>query len=202
MAAAGLWTTPSELIRYATTIQKILKGKDGGVLRQETVRTMLTPGMNEWGLGPVVSEHTFGHGGADEGFRAQLVAWKDQPYAAVVMVNSDNGSILRELLLAIANEYDLPGIEPTVREISELPVEQLERYVASYLFDDESTCEIEVVESQLIMSAEWLDTPMKLLPESATYFFDVSNGMRVEFHLDGDVISGLTLGDSLAERLP
>jgi CubicO group peptidase (beta-lactamase class C family) len=123
MAAAGLWTTPSELIQYATKTQEILQSGNDGVLKYETVLSMLTPGMNDHGLGPVVTEHYFGHGGADEGFRARLVAWKSKAFAVVIMVNSDNGSIIQELILAIAGEYDLPGIEPEVREIKELPAE-------------------------------------------------------------------------------
>ena len=115
MAAAGLWTTPSMLIQYAIEIQKIYQTKTDGLLTYETVQEMLTPGMNGHGLGPGVSDHTFGHGGADEGFRARLVAWKEAPVAIVVMVNSDNGSIIQEILLSFAEAYGLPGVEPRTR---------------------------------------------------------------------------------------
>ncbi len=128
MAAAGLWTTPGELIQYAIEIQKILQTGNDGVLKSQTVSEMLDAESGTHGLGPSVQEHTFGHGGADEGFRAQLFAWKDLPYAVVVMVNSDNGKIIRELLLSIANEYELPGIEPVVREVAEMPPEELAKF--------------------------------------------------------------------------
>ncbi len=90
-------------------IQKILQKQKDGLLKKETVNEMLTPGKNNHGLGPGISEHTFGHGGADEGFRAQMLAWKETPHAVVIMVNSDNGSIIQEIMLSIAKEYDLPG---------------------------------------------------------------------------------------------
>ena len=64
MAAAGLWTTPSQLIRYAIEIQKIHQTKQDGILNYETVEEMLTPGMNGHGLGPGIGEFNFGHGGA------------------------------------------------------------------------------------------------------------------------------------------
>ena len=108
MAAAGLWTTPSELIQYAIEIQRIYQNRQDGILRYSTVVEMLTPGMNNHGLGPIVNEYLFGHTGGDEGFRARLIAWKDQPFAAVIMVNSDNDSVIREVLLAIVSEYELP----------------------------------------------------------------------------------------------
>ena len=201
MAAAGLWTTPSELIQYATKIQEVLQSKNDGVLKYETVLSMLTPGMNDHGLGPVVTEHYFGHGGADEGFRARLVAWKSQPYSVVIMVNSDNGSIIQELMLAIANEYNLPGFEPAVREVSELRMEQLEKYPGSYIFEDDSICKIKLRGSQLVVTAKWLREPVTLLPESEIRFFDASDGTRVEFHIDNGIVAGLTYDGYRASRM-
>ena len=104
-------------------------------------------------------------------------------------------------MLAIANEYDLPGVEPEIREINELPMEQLEKYRGSYIFeDDDSTCEIELLGSQLVVTAEWLDNTMTLSPESATRFFDVSNGRRIEFHINNGVVVGLTYAGYRANR--
>ena len=74
MSAAGLWTTPSELIQYGIVIQSILQSGQDGVVSRQTVAEMLDTEIGSHGLGPRVQEHTFGHGGADEGFRAQLHA--------------------------------------------------------------------------------------------------------------------------------
>lgn len=116
MAAAGLWTTPSQLVGYAIEMQAILEQKSDGLLRYDTVRQMLDAAPDTHGLGPRIKEYTFGHGGADEGFRAHLVVWKEEPHALVIMANSDNGmSIIDELIMAIAREYDLPGFPPKIR---------------------------------------------------------------------------------------
>jgi len=40
--------------------------------------------MNDHGLGPGIGKFTFGHGGADEGFRANLTAWRDTHNALVI----------------------------------------------------------------------------------------------------------------------
>ena len=201
MAAAGLWTTPGELIQYAIEVQGILQTKRGDILEYETVVEMLTPGMNDHGLGPTVAEYTFGHGGADEGFRARLVAWKDKPYAAVVMVNSDNGRIIQELLLSIANEYDLPGIEQTVREPIELTAVELQKYVGRFRFEDLGTCDLELTGDRLILTAEFMGDPIWLIPQSTTQFFDSESGMLVDFDVvENDVVS-LTLSGYLAERI-
>jgi CubicO group peptidase (beta-lactamase class C family) len=47
MAAAGLWTTPSDLARAAIQIQLALKGDSNCVLARETAAAMLTPGIEE-----------------------------------------------------------------------------------------------------------------------------------------------------------
>ena len=87
MAAAGLWTTPSQLVLWTKEIQQILQTQKDGLLKVETVNEMLIPEHGEdQGLGPYVLKHTFGHGGADEGFRADLMAWKKAPISVAIML--------------------------------------------------------------------------------------------------------------------
>ena len=61
MTAAGLWTTPSQLVKYGIEIQNIIANKQDGIISYETALQMLTPGDNDHGLGPVVKEHAFSH---------------------------------------------------------------------------------------------------------------------------------------------
>lgn len=51
---------------------------------------MLTPGMNDHGLGPVITADglRFGHGGADDGFQAEMTGFLDGRAGVVVMTNS------------------------------------------------------------------------------------------------------------------
>jgi hypothetical protein len=51
MAPAGLWTTSSDLARYAIEVQKALAGKSNAVLSAAMAREMLKPGKNNGGLG-------------------------------------------------------------------------------------------------------------------------------------------------------
>lgn len=191
MAAAGLWTTPSQLILWAKEIQQIRQTQQDGLLKAETVNEMLTPGMNGQGLGPGVSEHTYGHGGADEGFKAILTAWKEFPVAVVIMVNSDNGSIIQEIMLSIAKEYDLPGIEPKTRSVSPQSQEELLRFVGKYNFPELGDSEIILKDNGLEFSAAFLGYPVFILPESDSTFFDVSNGEYFYFSIEGEKARGL-----------
>ena len=192
MAAAGLWTTPSQLVLWAQEIQKIYQGKQDGLLKLQTVNEMLTPGMNDHGLGPAISEYTFGHGGADEGFRAELIAWKDHPVAVVIMVNSDNGSIIQDIKLSIAKEYDLPGIEPTKRVVKEQSTSELERFVGKYNIPELGDLEIVVKDNGLEQLADFAPEPIFLLPTNDSTFFNRTNGQYLNFIQVDGTVTGFT----------
>jgi CubicO group peptidase (beta-lactamase class C family) len=190
MAAAGLWTTPGELIQYGIEIQSIRQHGHDGIVSRQTVAEMLDAESGSHGLGPSMQEHTFGHGGADEGFRAQLYIWKDLPYAVVVMVNSDNGKIIRELLLAIANEYELPGIEPIFREITDVAPEELSRFAGRYAVTELGVFKISVDGKRLKLTADNFGYTAWLYPQSALEFFDSESGSITTFNVRDGVVSG------------
>jgi len=109
MAAAGLWTTPTDLARFAIEIALSRQGKSNKVLTQKTVEEMLTPVKDEAGLGFFIAKGRpgeFGHDGADEGFQALLVMNWETGQGAALMANSDTGFVVMgEVLRSIAREY-------------------------------------------------------------------------------------------------
>ncbi|MBN1821194.1 MAG: beta-lactamase family protein, partial [Prolixibacteraceae bacterium] len=78
-AAAGLWTTPTDLAKYCIEIQEILAGKKKGVLKKEMVEDMLTKHLNNWGLGVSLTGDgeslIFQHGGKNAGFTNSFKAY-------------------------------------------------------------------------------------------------------------------------------
>ncbi|MXW65610.1 MAG: beta-lactamase family protein [Gemmatimonadales bacterium] len=127
-AAAGLWTTPSELALYAREMQHAWKGESTRVLGEALAREMLTPDADDWGLGPAISEdgERFRHGGSNQGFRCTFAAYIDGDDGVFVMTNSDSGSELAaEIAITVAHAYGwsgpraeerAPGEEGTERE--------------------------------------------------------------------------------------
>ena len=115
MAAAGLWTTPTDLAKFAIEIALSKRGESNKVLSQQTTEEMLTPVLEGAGLGFFVSKDRpgeFGHNGADEGFQALLVMNADTGQGAAIMANSDNGILVAsELLRGIAKEYGWKNVE-------------------------------------------------------------------------------------------
>jgi CubicO group peptidase (beta-lactamase class C family) len=114
MAAAGLWTTPSDLAKVAIEVSKAHGGTSRRVLSQAMTRQMLTPQAGDFGLGFAVDrEHdAFGHNGADEGFQAYLRAFVGTGRGVVIMANSDNGfAIFGRLADSIGRAYGWKGLE-------------------------------------------------------------------------------------------
>jgi CubicO group peptidase (beta-lactamase class C family) len=139
LAAAGLWTTPSDLARYAIGIQQAWAGNPGAILSSATVRKMMTREIDRHGLGPVIggepSRQFFTHGGANFGFRCQLAAYLEGD-GAVIMTNGDNGGELAERLLrSIAREYQWPDFAPPERVMTAVDPQTFDRYAGAYRFE-------------------------------------------------------------------
>ena len=138
MAPAGLWTTPTDLARFAIEVQLSLAGKSNKVLSKEMTTKMVTPFISEnVGMGFFIEKHGqatyFGHGGANEGFRCQLLVNRDKGYGAAVMVNSDNGEIINEIIRAIAKEYQWEDFLPQPLEKVSVDPARLDDYTGRFL---------------------------------------------------------------------
>ena len=136
MAPAGLWTTPSDLARYAIEVQKSLAGKANHVLSAAMVRQMLTPVKDHQGLGPgtggSAAHPYFTHGGANEGYRCNLMAYNDGD-GVVIMTNGDNGGQLAsEIQRTVAHEYGWPDFAPEERSVTKVDPKTLDAYVGAY----------------------------------------------------------------------
>lgn len=118
MAAAGLWTTPTDLARLAVEIMRTYNGHAGNVLRTPFVQPALAlQPTGEWGLGfhlPGKGQtQRFEHSGGNIGYACLLDAYKDKPIGAVVMTNSDDGyPLVQEVFQAIARAYGWPEYVP------------------------------------------------------------------------------------------
>ncbi len=103
LAAAGLWTTPTDLAKFAIEVQKSIKGKANNVLSQAMVQEMLDPvGIGDYGIGFSVTKQDqgwyFGHGGDNWGFRCVLRAHKVKGHGFAIMTNAQNGGVILDVL--------------------------------------------------------------------------------------------------------
>lgn len=194
MAAAGLWTTPTDLARFALAIQRSLRGGEGGVLSPETAREMLTPVRENAGLGFFIENHQgstyFQHGGADEGFQALLLASRDGGRGIAVMANSDNGgAIASEILRAVALEYGWPGLLEDPVEPVRLSATDLAGYEGRYAIGPSQVAKLTVEDGELVARVTLQDFASRMYPLGDDVFLSDELGARLRFVRDpsGDI---------------
>lgn len=197
MAAAGLWTTPSDLARYTIKVQESLAGKSSRVLSAKMVREMLTPVLNNHGLGLQVGGREprlyFTHDGANAGFQCNLIGYNHGD-GAVIMTNSDNGAQLaNEILRTLAHEYGWPDFQPKERKMITVSRNILAQYVGTYALVPKLNIMITLEGGQLMAQASG-QGKLPLFASSDSKFFYKVVDAEIEFTTDekGSVI-GLIL---------
>ncbi len=170
-AAAGLWTTPSDLAKVILEIQK-----PGRALTQKSVDLMNTPVLDHFGIGLQLSDtdgqKAFSHGGANEGFRCMLWAYREGGRGAVVMTNGDNGGQLSEEILAsIAATYNWPDFKPVEKAAMTVSADKLATYAGIYEAPESFLIKVLFEEGKLYFQPAGLPKS-QLVPESEDTFFD------------------------------
>lgn len=207
MAGAGLWTTPTDLAKWALAITRAWKGNQNALFSKRIATEMLTVQKAPYGLG-VEAEGTgpsleFSHGGSNFGFRAMVVMFPAVGKGAVIMANGDGGDgVISGLITSIASEYRWPAYMQAEREVVPLSTAQLDALVGVYSLPpgptgEPVTYEITRTENGLFADLKGLGLYPKyeLFPASATSFFSTS-GLNVDFTLDASGrATSLKMGD-------
>ena len=208
MAPAGLWTTPSDLLKWAIEIGAARAGKSTKVLSQKSATEMLTRQKGEFGVGPALhgadSAFYFEHGGANEGFRAHVMYFPALGRGAAVMTNSDAGSALaKEILLSLAAEYQWPGYAP--KEIVTVAMDSaaLEGYAGAYTTASPMKVNATIVRegARLYVSEPQFIPRTELLFVSAHAAIAPETGMELTFATDGKGrVDRLEVGGMVLQR--
>lgn len=202
MAAAGLWTNPTDLSKFIIETQLSYSGKSHKVLSQEITKKMLTFYVDSSvGLGVFFTKENnkkfFNHGGADEGFRAFYFGSFEDGYGALVMVNSDNGRIINEILRSIEEVYGWPKqIKVTKRKTISLPADSLKQFAGSYYFDDGDSATV-ALQNDITYILLNKEPPAKMYFTTPTSFFTFIYPYKFEFvkREDNNIDLHLTAGE-------
>lgn len=186
-AAASLWTNPTDLSRYIIETQLAYLGKSAKVLNQEMTKLRLTPfAESEAALGAFVNQKGnttyFQHGGANEGFRCQYVGTLDgKGNGVVVMVNSDQGAIIPEIINAVAVVYSWTGYyTPQMRKLVSVSRDILSEYAGQYELSPEF--KLAITRDGDKLRIEPTGQPVSdLYPESDKSFFSLIVDAKIEF---------------------
>jgi hypothetical protein len=189
--AAGLWTTPSDMARYAIEVQLAHEGKSHKVLSRDMTDKMLVPqGGGPVGLGPFLVERgttrRFEHGGGNEGFNCQFVADLDRGQGAVVMTNSDSGRrAVNETINAIASVYGWPDYLPPEREAARIDAQQLDRFVGEYALNVAAVATIARHGDCLVVRLAGRPE-IEMYPQSSTAFITETPDVQGRAELDDE----------------
>ncbi|SFD89319.1 CubicO group peptidase, beta-lactamase class C family [Chitinophaga sp. CF118] len=198
-AAAGLWTNPTDLANYIIETQLASEGKSAKVLDQSTTLLRLTPYLDKnAALGVFIenldSTRYFGHGGANEGFRSQYYGSLQGGNGIVVMVNSDNGNIIPEVINSVAKVYGFKGLyRSTIKKTVSVPDSVLQTYVGQYALSPTFILTVTKEGKKLYTQATG-QAKFEIISETQTKFFPIEFPADLEFIKDSTgVINAVVL---------
>lgn len=179
MAAAGLWSTSSDLAKFVLYIQSALKNNNNTLLKTEFIKEMVSKqtiidNKKASGLGLFIENEgmnlTFEHQGLDEGFITSLYAFANMDKGAVIMINNDTAwGLMQEITNSIADVYGWPNFMPKEKKKAIVDPGLFNTFAGSYYHEDEE---------------------IELINEGDRLFIDLKNGFGrlIELHPESDYI--------------
>ncbi|MEM8898158.1 MAG: serine hydrolase domain-containing protein [Bacteroidota bacterium] len=210
LAAAGLWTTPSDLATFAMSIQKAYQGSTEEILSPELAKKLLTSQVDNWGLGLILIEgdstNWFSHGGSNFGFRCTMLANIDNGQGAVIMTNGNRGAgLYTEILRSFSKTYGWDIFRSEIRQVISLNEGQLAKFVGLYSHqpDNEFQVSVMIKEGKLQATQLWNDIKIPLLAEAEYEFFEGEEGVSFDFDHDedGSITSIIIAGGWVLEKI-
>lgn len=137
-AAAGLWTTPTDICKYIIEMQKAYQGKSSKLLNQEMVKLHTTPVKYNYSMGTFLwnwnGEKYFNHDAGNEGFSGLFAGGLTNGKGVAIFVNLEDLSVAVELLNSIALNYNWPGFEKS-EDIKTVQVNDTltSKYIGDYI---------------------------------------------------------------------
>lgn len=194
-AAAGLWTTPTDLAKYAIEVQEIIAGKENGILSKKTIDQMLTKHKNNWGLGPSLQWKNdsliFRHGGKNRGFTNEFISFANKGNAVIIMTNADNGGkLIAEILRAVSKQYHWGINHQQKIETIEISLEKLNSLIGKYKLNfqvdgiGDYIIDVKIEKNKLIVNDPNSGEINILTATKEFEFIDLDTGAKVKFNTD------------------
>jgi CubicO group peptidase (beta-lactamase class C family) len=190
-AAAGLWTTPSDLAKYIIALQEAYRGKQNNILSSPMAKLMLTPNIDQRaGLGVFIDNYNgekyFGHGGLTFGFYSQYYGSLTNGNGVVVMTNSVNADIVPEIINSVANVYGFKGLyRSKVTKSFSVNESILESYTGSYRLGPDEVLTVSKIDKQLFIKLTGQDK-VAIYPETVSKFYLKVVDAQLEFIKDAN----------------
>ena len=194
-AAAGLWTTPTELVKVGVALSRSYR--KGGFLKKKTARRMLTPVMDNYGLCVNNFRGDIGcHGGWNEGFLTEWWFSLRGDLCVASMVNRTTEALSGKL-----GETSLELFQTVEEDAADMPgLKTLRSYCGKYepLLEDFPLEEVYLEGGKLYARINGEDGPFasRLYPIGKKTFGRKGGFEKIEF---GD--GCLTIGGTVCRKL-
>jgi CubicO group peptidase (beta-lactamase class C family) len=143
-AAAGLWTTPSDLSKYVIECQLAYEGKSSKVLNKEMMQKRLSFYIDSSvGLGVFLQTRGglkyFNHNGGNEAFLSTYLGSFKDGNGVVVMINGEDFSVINEVVNSVGTVYGWKDFyTPNKKKLINLPKDSMSQFIGDYLLDKDT----------------------------------------------------------------
>ena len=208
-AAAGLWTTPTDLAKYIIETQLSLGGRSGKVLSEEMSKLRLIPYKNKtFAFGVIIDtigwQVYFSHSGQDMGFIGRYFGSLDGN-GVVVMTNTDDISIVNEIINSVATVYKWKDFYKPFMTLKKLALDNdiLESYVGQYEINSTSEGQYNLTPGSIFtitkeghqLKAQAADQQkINIYPATNSLFFPKTSDTDIKFIKDSKgIVTKLTI---------
>jgi len=203
MAAAGLWTTPSDLAKLAVELMRVLHGFPSTVWNKQTLEQMLHPqqpeqiqgandefiglgnglfvGLGFFAGGGIGDGFYFFHSGHNEGFCSMMRVYAHIGKGAAVMLNSNQIQLIPEVMRSLALEYDWP--DAFAKEKTLVGLVQTDRYCGLYSTKAGLQFQVMNLDENLFVQCQQ-QPPLQFFPTSELEFFAKAVNTNICFEQD------------------
>lgn len=188
MAAAGLWTTPTDLAMFFLEIARARAHRSTKLSPEiATLMTTEVDPESHSALGVFLLERNaaafFGHNGADTGFQADASASLDHGYGVVVMANSDNGfRLFPEIERTVFAALNWPGADTPIAPVV-LAAAERARLVGRFTSEDGLPFAITAHADGLFVVRPF-NAPVRLVALEPGVLVRTDSGLRLAFQGD------------------
>lgn len=202
MAAAGLWTTPSDLAKVGVELMRVLRGSTPTTWSKETIEEMLSPqqpeqsketneafvGLGFFADGGISDGFHFFHNGGNQGFVSFMRFYPHLGKGAVIVLSSEEFDLIQEVMRSIALEYEWPDV--FLQEKTIVTLSQIDIYSGLYLTKSGLQFKVISYDGNLFLQCGQQPS-LQFFPTSELEFFTKAVNASICFEMDdtGSIVS-------------
>lgn len=212
-AAAGLWTTPTDLAKFVIAMFNIADGNHDYPISKKLQDEMLNKQIkgegyfSKWysGLGAFLegdgNNFSFGHEGRNKGFISRMVAYPKLKKGFIIMVNNYAAfNFMDEITNGIADTYNMPGFKKVNKESVKYSLGDYPDILGTYK-NKEYTLDIISKENTLFLYDPNLKTKKRLYLKNNQRFFFLEDAIEIEYLQDEKQINIHSQDDDDIDKL-